>query len=179
MRLDRKSQSPTPYRTRGMPYSGIPGTVNWMRRLARQGQSTPEVRRYAINTIRQVRPKDHLSEVAALYYDTARRIRYTRDPAEAEFVQHPLVTLQERAGDCDDMATLLVGLLGTQALSIGSPTQFITVGFNQNPGNNPYTHVFMRAKDPKSGQWLVMDPVAGPKTPDMLRKAVRWKPYWS
>lgn len=150
-----------------------------MRKLAKQGQADKQVRRYAIDKIREIQPKDHLSEIAALYYDTARRIRYTRDPAEAEYVQHPLVTLQERSGDCDDMATLLVGLLGTKALSVGAPTQFVVAGFKKNAGVNKYTHVFMRFLDHRTGQWIVMDPVAGPQTPQMINKAVRWKGMWS
>jgi len=179
MRLDKRSQPKTVYRTNGMPYKGVDNTIHWMKKLAKQGQSDKAVRRYAIDRIRQVQPKDHLSEIAALYYDTARRIRYTRDPAEAEYVQHPLVTLQERSGDCDDMATLLVGLLGTQALSVGAPTQFVVAGFKKNPGVNKYTHVFMRFLDHRTGQWIVMDPVAGPQTPQMINKAVRWKGHWS
>ncbi len=179
MRLDRTTPALIPYKAQGHKYGGIPGTIEWMRKLARQGQADPRVRKYAIQVIREVQPKDHLSEVAALYYDTARRIRYTRDPAEAEYVQHPLVTLRERSGDCDDMATLLVGLLGTQALSVGAPTQYVTAGFSKDPGANPYTHVLMRFKDHKTGQWIVMDPVAGPQTPQMIQKAQRWKPYWS
>ena len=177
MRLDRKSAPVARYTTTSKTYRGIPQTIEWMRKLARQGQSDPQVRRYAINCIREVRPKDHLSEVAALYYDTARRIRYTRDPAEAELVQHPLVTLRERSGDCDDMATLLVGLLGTQALAVGAPTEFITGGFKENPGVNKFTHVFMRVQDPNTGGWLVMDPVAGPETSNMITKTKRWKQY--
>jgi transglutaminase-like putative cysteine protease len=150
-----------------------------MRKLAKKGQADPVVRRYAINCIREVQPKDHLSEIAALYYDTARRIRYTKDPAEAEYVQHPAVTLRERSGDCDDMATLLVGMLGTQALSVGAPTQFVTAGFNKNPGINKYTHVFMRVQDPNTGGWLVMDPVAGPEGQNMINKTARWKAHWT
>ena len=177
MRLDRNSAPIARYTTRGGPYRGVPDTIEWMRKLARQGQQDAQVRRYAISVIRQIVPKDHLSEVAALYYDTARRVRYTRDPAEAELVQHPLVTLRERSGDCDDMATLLVGLLGTQALAVGAPTEFVTAGFNKNAGVNKYTHVFMRVKDHRTGRWLVLDPVAGPESANMIRKAVRWKGY--
>jgi hypothetical protein len=177
MRLDVPAPPARAYRTQSNPYRGVPDTINWMRSLAKKGQQHPEVRRYAINTVREVRPKDHLSEVAALYYDTARRIRYTRDPAEAELVQHPAVTLRERSGDCDDMATLLVSVLGTQTLALGAPTEFITAGFKKNAGVNPYTHVFMRVKDHRTGQWLVLDPVAGPETARMIRQAVRWKGY--
>lgn len=177
MRLDRTQAPVSRYVTNSRGYRGIPQTIDWMRKLAREGQSDPQVRRYAINCVREVLPKDHLSEIAALYYDTARRIRYTRDPAEAELVQHPIVTLRERAGDCDDMATLLVGLLGTQALSVGAPTEFVTAGFKKNPGVNKYTHVFMRVQDPNTGGWLVLDPVAGPESGNMIRKALRWKGY--
>tara|TARA_Y100000004_G_C8943580_1_gene425232 strand:+ start:950 stop:1489 length:540 start_codon:yes stop_codon:yes gene_type:complete len=179
VRLDQRQKPVGKFKTQTMPYKGVVNTVDWMRKLAKKGQSDRQVRRHAIDAIREVQPKDHLSEVAALYYDTVRRIRYTRDPAEAEFVQHPAVTLRERSGDCDDMATLLVGLLGTQALAVGAPTQFVVAGFNKNAGLNKYTHVFMRFKDHQTGRWVVMDPVAGPESPTMIKKAVRWKAFWT
>lgn len=39
-------------------------------------------------------------------------IEYRNDPAGAELLQDPIVTLAEQAGDCDDLATLAGALLG-------------------------------------------------------------------
>jgi hypothetical protein len=43
----------------------------------------------------------------------------------------------------------------------------VTVGFGA-PGK--YSHVFCRVREPKSGTWIVCDPVAGTDEAKMLRK---------
>lgn len=154
------------------PYHGVVDSITAMDKMARAGQAHPRVRRYAEEVIRQVYPKDYLSELAALYYDVCRRVRYTRDPAEREYVQHPAVVLQYRSADCDDQAVLLRAALGALGLAVGNPIEFVTVGFEANaPPARRFTHVFVRAYDAKTGQWVVVDPVAGPNTRDMLQKA--------
>lgn len=153
-------------------YHGVVDSLGAMDKMARAGQTHPVVRRYAEEVIRKVYPKDYLSELAAIYYDVCRRIRYTRDPAEREYVQHPVVILQNRSADCDDQAVLMRAALGALGLSVGNPVEFVTVGFDKKaPPGRRFTHVFLRAFDAKSGQWVVLDPVAGPNTADMLKKA--------
>lgn len=163
--------APATHKIETQPYRGVRASLKAMDTLAREGQADPQVRRYAEEVIRRVYPKDYLSELAALYYDVCRRIRYTRDPAEREYVQHPRLILRYRAGDCDDQALLLRAALGALGLSVGNPMEFVIAGFEKNasPGRR-YTHVFLRTYDTKTHQWLVLDPVAGPNTPDMLRK---------
>jgi transglutaminase-like putative cysteine protease len=154
------------------PYHGVVDSLDAMDKMARAGQTHPRVRRYAEEVIRQVYPKDYLSELAALYYDVCRRVRYTRDPAEREYVQHPVVVLQNRAADCDDQAVLIRASLAALGLSVGNPVEFVTVGFDPKaPRGRRFTHVFVRAFDTKSGLWIVLDPVAGPNTSDMLKKS--------
>lgn len=144
--------------------------------MAREGESDAVVRRFALETIRQVTPKDYLSELAAVYYATCRTIRYTRDPAHTEFVAHPRVSLEQRAGDCDDQATFQAAVLealkslGKWISSIGNQGAFSVVGFNQTASPDPYSHVFLRVQHPTTGQWLVLDPVAGPHTSAMLAR---------
>lgn len=167
-------------------YIGSPASMKAMKEMARSGEAHPDVRRWAVETVRQVTPRDYLSEMAALYYATAREIRYVRDPAHTELVSHPAVTLSQRAEDCDGMSAFqraakgaLDGLrpretlaaLGMAAGSIGNQAEYTAVGFEAKPKSmDPYTHVFLRVRDSKSGEWAVMDPVAGPKTTAMLRK---------
>lgn len=155
-------------------YRGIVDSVGAMRQLAADGQSHPNVRRYAERVIRKVYPKDYLSELAAIYYDVCRTSRYTRDPAGHEYVQHPAVALESRATDCDDQATLLrsvIGSLASAGMSVGNDMQFVVAGFVKDaPPNARYTHVFLRVMFPKLGKYLVLDPVAGPNTPDMLSR---------
>ena len=70
--------------------------------------------------------------------------------------------------NCDDLATAIA----TSCMAIGARAQFVTVGFKPRRMGEPkvHTHVFCRAQDPKSKVWWVLDPVAGRKTADMLRR---------
>jgi hypothetical protein len=70
--------------------------------------------------------------------------------------------------NCDDLATAIA----TSCMTIGARAQFVTVGFKPRQIGQPkvHTHVFCRAQDPKSKVWWVLDPVAGRKTADMLRR---------
>ena len=172
MRLDAHALQPV-MRVNQEPYKGVPHSVELMRRAARVGQAHPKVRAHALSVVRGVMPRDHLSEMAALYYDACRRIRYTRDPVNVELIQHPAVTLQQRAGDCDDVSVLL----GACAMALGNEAQYVTVGFDPRAsGDQRFTHVFLRVQAP-DGSWLVLDPVAGPHSGTMLRRAAHYKTY--
>jgi hypothetical protein len=154
-----------------------------MSKLAREGQTHPAVRRYAESIVRRVYPKDYLSELAALYYATAATVRYTRDPANAEFVQHPAIVLRHRAGDCDDMAIVQRSALGAVpdrygALvgSVGNHADYVTCGFNRKRPNK-HTHVFLRVYVPSIRKYVIMDPVAGPATRQMIRRCAGYRAY--
>lgn len=69
---------------------------------------------------------------------------------------------------CDDIATLTAAL----CRQLGREAHFVTVGFGA-PGN--YTHVFARVKEPRSGRWIVCDPVAGPNEASMLARVKTYK----
>jgi hypothetical protein len=71
---------------------------------------------------------------------------------------------------CDDLALWI----GTMCRQLGRDTQFVIVGF-ERPGH--YSHVFARAKEPKSGQWIVLDPVAGTNEGSMLRRVTTYQIY--
>lgn len=169
------------FKTAHAPYLGTPQTVSAMRALALRGQSHPAVRRYAIGIIRQVQPRDYLSELAALFYAVAARVRYVRDPINVEMVAHPALTLENAAGDCDDMATALASLhhalLGAGALAVGNRAQFVLVGFRRSAGPDSFSHVLIRVLDPKTGRWVILDPVAGPNTAEMLAAVRTAKAY--
>ena len=196
--LASDKRPPGRYRVQVQPYHGVGDTVRYMKQLAVSGQAHPVVRRAAIAAIRQVYPKDYTSELAAIYYDTCRSIRYTRDPAGREMLQHPAVTVQERAGDCDDHGILLNALIraartghpvdnvraltgfGARALAVGNDLQFVIAGFEKNaPMPRRYTHVFLRVYDNNTGRWLVLDPVAGPNTGSMIDRVKVYRGYWA
>ncbi len=151
-----------------LDYKGTGQTIKYMVELSREGQVSPKIRQYAESVIREIQPKDYMSEIAALYYDTCRTIRYTRDPVGAEYIQHPELVLQNKSADCDDIALYLNALLRSSVMSIGNDNAFTTVGFD--PNSNDYTHVFLTAVEERSKKRVVLDPVAGPKTKRMLNQ---------
>lgn len=71
---------------------------------------------------------------------------------------------------CDDIATLMATMLR----QCGREPEFVTVGFGKP---NKYSHVFVRVKEPRTGKWIVCDPVAGTKEASMLAKVTTWKAW--
>lgn len=120
--------------------SGIPNgqagsiaTMRAMRQLVRDAVRDPkqQIRETALSILRGV---NSFSEQArAIQQWVQRNIEYRRDPSDVELVQTPQVTLQLRAGDCDDQAVLVASLLQ----ATGHPTQFIAIGLD----GAPLTHV--------------------------------------
>lgn len=149
---------------RKIPHLNIEQTAENMRNLAWEGQTSPVVRQFALETLRRVKPKDSISEIGALYHACCREIHYLADPIGAEFLQHPEVTIKTAAGDCDDMSILLAStLLLSEMLSVGLPCRYRLVGFR----DKPLSHVFLEAR--YKDKWLALDPVAGSATSKMLK----------
>lgn len=147
-----------------------------MARAVREGETSPAVRQWALEAIRGVTPRDHLSERAAIFYRLCRDIRYVLDPAHTEQVAHPQVTIEQRAGDCDDMAVVQQAAeLAAKLCSVGCAAEFVIVALERPRSRDPYSHVFVRAQHPRTGAWLVFDPVAGPWTSEMLRAVRAWR----
>jgi transglutaminase-like putative cysteine protease len=146
-----------------MPYRGTAQTVENMRRLALAAQTQWPLRRVVEQLCRGLRPKDYLSELIALHHFVCRTVRYQRDPLTVELVKTPMATLRTGVGDCDDIATLL----GALVLLCGSPARFVTVGFRPD---GTFTHVFAEGQDPRTRRWVTLDPVAGPRAAQMLRR---------
>jgi len=158
-------------------FRGTDDTLRYMREFALgpEGERHYLVRQFAEDIVRDIAPKDYLSEILALrYWATSPRIRYTNDARHVEQVKTPVRTLTEiqKQGfallDCDDIATVIAAL----GMAFGREASFVVVGFGA-PG--AYTHVFARLKEPKSGAWIVCDPVAGPNEADMLRRVKTYK----
>lgn len=175
-------KAPPQYRVERRPYRGVRDTVRHMVDFVQVGQTQREVRNAAIEAIKDVYPHDYASELAAIYYDACRRVRYVRDPANAEMLHEPAATLRTGAGDCDDMAVVLGGMLraasseqkrtaqlGAVAASAGSHVQVVTAGFDSKHGE--HSHTFLRVWEPHAGAWVVLDPVAGPHVSEMISRA--------
>jgi hypothetical protein len=138
--------------------------------LGTEGEKNFVVRQWAESIVRHVAPKDYLSEILALYgWATSPWLRYTNDAIHVEQVKTPYRTLLEvsKTGvslvDCDDIAVVMAAM----ALSLGRRCQYVVVGFGHP---DVFTHVFLRVQEPKTKEWIVLDPVAGTHDADMLRK---------
>ena len=128
-------------------------TVARMATLAREGSHTYAIRSLATRITHHVPGKDTRGELAAIYQWVRDTIRYRYDPRGLEWIQAPDRTVQEKAGDCDDMAILIAAL----AQSIGHRTRFRTVGKT----DKRQSHVHAQAFDGQ--QWIALDPVLEPR----------------
>jgi hypothetical protein len=159
------------------PFKGTAATLDLMAQyaLGDEGERSHYVRQWTEGVVRRIAPKDYLSEILALRaWATGPQIRYTNDARHVEQVRTPARSLLEleQTGvatlDCDDIATLLAAM----NLQIGREVEFVVVGFKE-PGN--FSHVFVRVREPKTGRWVVCDPVAGANEAQMLKRVTTWK----
>lgn len=166
------------------PYAGIAPTIRLIHQQADRLAHSPEVRAIAETITRALYGKDYLSELAAIYYwhCDPRNIRYMRDPHRVELVKDTHVILQTKQADCDEYDvsqknfidarraawTKAVHLAGAASSAGNIEVEPVLTGFQPTPN---MSHTFVRVKDPRgSGRHVVMDPVAGPLTPRMLRQ---------
>jgi hypothetical protein len=155
-------------------YRGAPQTIDVMRRAALTSQGHLVVRRLAEQICQSIDSKDYVSEYLALYNFILQRCRYMRDPRTVELVRAPYVVADEIfAGgrpslDCDDMSAML----GAMILAVGGNVRFVTVAFKNAffNGVRQYSHVFAQALEPRTGLWIVLDPVAAEKTNEMITR---------
>jgi len=126
--------------------SGIPNgtagslaTLNMMRSLVNAAVRDPaqQIRETALSILRGV--NSFSAQAAALQAWVQNNIEYRRDPVDAELLQTPQVTLQLRAGDCDDQSVLIAALLQ----ATGHPAQFIAVGMNGAPLSHVLTQTLI------------------------------------
>lgn len=170
------------------PFRGAPHTVAQIKRLALEAQGHYPLRLLAEDIIGRLQPKDFLSEILAIYWWVIGHVRYANDPRTVELVRSPGEILErvKRAVaqlrqvfadpslrwrpslDCDDLTTLLAGLF----LSIGREVRVVTVAFRDAffAGKRQYQHVYLQVREPRTMQWIVLDPVAAEQTSQMLRR---------
>ena len=159
-------------------FKGTDDTIGLMIEFARgtEGEQNPRVRQWAEAIVRLIRPKDYLSEILAIRgWCTAPHLRYTNDARHVEQVKTPFRILSEieqhgvALVDCDDIACLIASL----GMSLGRNASFTMAGFSK--ADTQFTHVFARLQEPRSGVWIVCDPVAGTREEQMLASAVRFQ----
>lgn len=163
--------------TSRVAYHGAPQTIQVMRQAALDDAGHFVTRQLAEMVCEHLQSKDYTSEYLALYHFLLQRTRYMRDPRRTELVRAPhVISRQIMSGhipslDCDDMATWLAAAV----MSVGGRAEYCTVAFARLMyGSEPqYSHVFTRALEPRTRTYLVLDPVAAEKTPQMLSRVVQ------
>ena len=146
--------------------------------LGPRGEKSMAVRGFTEMMLRDVWPKDYLGEIIAIrntfvqmspFRHGSPMFRYTNDPRHVELVKDPerLVDEIREYGstllDCDESACMA----GTMCLLVGREVEFVALGFS--PGE--LSHVGVRAKEPKTGQWIWLDGVAGPREREAAGRA--------
>ena len=158
-------------------FHGTDDTIRMMIDYARgpEGEQNPRVRQWAEAIVRQLRPKDYLGEIIAIrHWCTGPHLRYGNDARHVEQVKSPFRVLMEvqqygiSVLDCDDFACLIA----TLGMCLGREARYTMVGFGL-PGD--YTHVFGCLKEPRSGEWIICDPVAGTREYMMASTAKTYK----
>ena len=139
----------------GIPkgYLGTSQTLQHIQALIRQGAKDFFVRQKAIDILlqRAIRPKDYPGEIRALFEWVQKNVRYTRDPFRVEVLHSARRMLELRAGDCDDMTTLLAAMLE----SIGHPTRLVIIG--PDPFQpRLFSHIYLEVHH--KGSWIPLDP---------------------
>lgn len=133
---------------------GLDGTRLVLRRmveLATDGKI--RVNPLALTITRDVRSYDRVGEAKAVQRWVQRTIRYRRDVRNVETLRHPLITLEHRAGDCDDQAVLVASLLE----SIGHTTRFKVYGETEDD----FAHVLAQTYIPGAGgaNWYALETI--------------------
>jgi hypothetical protein len=147
-------------------------TINAMRKLAHGAKKDMGIIRLTRDIVRDLQPGDYNGEILAVYHWVCQHIRYVRDINDVELVISPQRMLQLGGGDCDDMATLLAGML----MSIGNECRFMVVGFEDKNPSHVFCQVALRTGDAGGGNvsggrvWATVDPVADDGTALMHRR---------
>lgn len=151
--------------------------------LGPRGEQSIIVRQFTEEVLRYLEPKDYLGEILAIRNvflqrnpkTSAALFRYVNDPTHVELVKDPerqVTEILERGStlvDCDDITCMA----GTMALVVGREVEWIALGFQ--PGS--LSHVGCRVREPKSGQWIWVDPVAGPREQSAAESATTVIPW--
>lgn len=161
-----------------MSYWGAPQTIEVMGKAILDDAKRFETRRLVEVICEDLDSKDYLSEYLAAYYFLLQRTRYMRDPRVTELVRAPyimsgLIQQGRRPSlDCDDLVTLLASMFQ----QMGGRVELVTAAFADQfvGGRRQYSHVFLRVLEPRTGTWIVFDPVAAEKTLEMLGRIVAY-----
>lgn len=128
--------------------AGVFHTVRLMREAVERCKTDPRIINAATTALFHSIERDEIAEANAIY-DSMSWIRYVRDVRGVETFAEPWLTIERRAGDCDDQAALLAALYE----SVGFPTRFVMAAYNQ-PGF--FEHIYLQVY--ANGEWFDVDP---------------------
>lgn len=131
-------------------------TMQYMRQFVDQAIADPAqlVRNTALALYADLPPRNYTAEADAVQRFVRDHIRYVRDPTDRELVQSPQRTLELRAGDCDDKATLTAAMLK----ATGHPVRFLAVGIQ----GGDLSHVLAETKI--GNRWIPVETII-PRAP--------------
>jgi hypothetical protein len=145
-------------------------TIKLVAKCIRDSSSYLPIRNLAAAIATRAAPKDYLGQVREIYKDFLNRWRYVKDTygvetlaASPRAVFHLVMGGDGRgvgggkgAGDCDDAACAIGGLLA----AIGMPVRIVT---SRNPARTSglFSHIFVQCHVPGNG-WISVDPVGHP-----------------
>lgn len=150
--------------------AGTRMTLGYMRRMAIEGSKDLEVRSAAIEALDRYGAPAHapIAALGAIYRYIQDRIRFVPDPVGAQMVQSPRATLDFRAGNCAQRATLLAAM----ARSVGVPADLHYRVAALNPAApRSFSHVYVVAN--VLGKQIPLDPTY----PDMPPGSEPQHPY--
>lgn len=133
-------------------WRGTQKTIKHVQALIRAGAKDFYVRQRAIDILleKQVKPKDYLAEINALFEWVQQHIRYTKDTFQVEVLHSARRMLELRAGDCDDMTILL----GAMLEAIGHPVRLVLSGPDPLKPDL-FTHIYLDVFH--KGRWIPLD----------------------
>lgn len=140
-------------------YSKAAGII---RNMILEGSHDPAVLDKAAAVVRQL-PPNPAAQAQALWSFVRGAVTYLEDPYNDDHFQGPAVTLQRRAGDCDDQVVLLGALLR----SVGFQVRLVFV-FSERPKNYEADfplHVYLEVNIEKGNfepLWICADTVPSP-----------------
>jgi len=181
--VTRSATGALPYlATRPVTLSGFSGAPDTLREMVDAAQGDRGERSVVLRALVEeitagIWPKDYVGEILAIRNFAAEHIRYINDPQHVELVKSPQTIAEEffergiAVGDCDDIGCFI----SSSHLQLGRNCQIVAVGFG--PAGH-YTHVFERCQEPRTGVWVICDPVAGTREREMARRATTWQ-IWS
>lgn len=127
--------------------AGIDQTVDIMAQHVAAALRRPTIRLKAVEivTAAGASSKTPTNAAQAIYSWVKNNIRYVHDPVNVETIQDPDVTLQLKAGDCDDQAALVSALMN----AIGIETRYRVIGAGDML--HIYPEIFV------NNQWIGVD----------------------